>query len=144
MIPPASCLVHPHPADTSRRHEVRRGCEDGRVLTAEGPVGDGHVAVDGVIRTSQLTKIYPGADVAAVDKLDLVVRSGEIFGLLGPNGAGKTTTVGMLTTRVIPTSGQALLGEIDVVAQPTLVKQLIGVASQENTLDRQLTVWENL
>jgi ABC-2 type transport system ATP-binding protein len=114
------------------------------VLTAEGPVGDGHVAVDGVIRTSQLTKIYPGADVAAVDKLDLVVRSGEIFGLLGPNGAGKTTTVGMLTTRVIPTSGQALLGEIDVVAQPTLVKQLIGVASQENTLDRQLMVWENL
>ncbi len=144
MIPPASCVVHPHPADTSRRHEVRRGCEDGRVLTAEGPVGDGHVAVDGVIRTSQLTKIYPGADVAAVDKLDLVVRSGEIFGLLGPNGAGKTTTVGMLTTRVIPTSGQALLGEIDVVAQPTLVKQLIGVASQENTLDRQLMVWENL
>ena len=144
MIPPASCVVHPHPADTSRRHEVRRGCEDGRVLTAEGPVGDGHVAVDGVIRTSQLTKIYPGADVAAGDKLDLVVRSGEIFGLLGPNGAGKTTTVGMLTTRVIPTSGQALLGEIDVVAQPTLVKQLIGVASQENTLDRQLTVWENL
>ncbi|MGD0254407.1 MAG: ATP-binding cassette domain-containing protein [Acidimicrobiales bacterium] len=114
------------------------------MLTAEGPVGDGHVAVDGVIRTSQLTKIYPGADVAAVDKLDLVVRSGEIFGLLGPNGAGKTTTVGMLTTRVIPTSGQALLGEIDVVAQPTLVKQLIGVASQENTLDRQLMVWENL
>ncbi|MGD0320829.1 MAG: ATP-binding cassette domain-containing protein [Acidimicrobiales bacterium] len=110
---------------------------------AEGSV-DERVVVDGVIRTSQLTKIYPGSDVAAVDKLDLEVRPGEIFGLLGPNGAGKTTTVGMLTTRVVPTAGRALLGEIDVVAQPTLAKQLIGVASQENTLDRQLTVWENL
>ena len=44
--------------------------------------------------------------VKAVDELDLEVHEGEIFGLLGPNGAGKTTTVGMLTTRVIPTSGQ--------------------------------------
>jgi ABC-2 type transport system ATP-binding protein len=50
----------------------------------------------------------------------------------------------MLTTRVIPTSGQAWVGTVDVVAQPALAKQLIGVVSQQNTLDRQLTVWENL
>ena len=50
----------------------------------------------------------------------------------------------MLTTRVIPTGGQALVGGIDVVQHPTLVKQLIGVVSQQNTLDRQLTPWENL
>jgi ABC-2 type transport system ATP-binding protein len=99
---------------------------------------------DGVVRTVNLTKVYRGSDVAAVDNLELVVEPGEIFGLLGPNGAGKTTTVGMLTTRVIPTSGRAFLGGIDVVAHPTLTKQLVGVASQENTLDRQLTVWENL
>ena len=64
--------------------------------------------------------------------------------MLGPNGAGKTTTVGVLTTRVIPTGGQAFVGGIDVVEHPTLVKQLIGVVSQQNTLDRQLTPFENL
>jgi ABC-2 type transport system ATP-binding protein len=97
-----------------------------------------------VIRTVELTKVYPGMDVPAVDKLDLSVHAGEIFGLLGPNGAGKTTTAGMLTTRVIPTSGAAFVGAIDVIAQPALAKQLIGIVSQQNTLDRQLTVWENL
>jgi ABC-2 type transport system ATP-binding protein len=62
-----------------------------------------------VIRTEALTKVYPGG-IRAVDGLDLAVKEGEIFGLLGPNGAGKTTTAGMLTTRVIPTSGGAYVG----------------------------------
>jgi ABC-2 type transport system ATP-binding protein len=97
-----------------------------------------------VIRTVELTKVYAGTDFAAVDRLDLSVHAGEIFGLLGPNGAGKTTTAGMLTTRVIPTSGSAYVGGIDVVAHPALAKQLLGIVSQQNTLDRQLTVWENL
>src|SRR5271163_4436387 len=99
---------------------------------------------DAVIHTQDLTKVYPGTDFAAVDKLNLDVRAGEIFGLLGPNGAGKTTTAGMLTTRVVPTSGRALLAGIDVAAHPALAKQLSGIVSQQNTLDRQLTVWENL
>jgi ABC-2 type transport system ATP-binding protein len=98
----------------------------------------------GVIHTVDLTKVYAGTDFAAVDKLNLNVRAGEIFGLLGPNGAGKTTTAGMLTTRVIPTSGSAFVGAIDVIAHPALAKQLLGIVSQQNTLDRQLTVWENL
>jgi ABC-2 type transport system ATP-binding protein len=97
-----------------------------------------------VIRTVQLTKVYAGTDFAAVGELDLSVQAGEIFGLLGPNGAGKTTTAGMLTTRVIPTSGYAYVGGIDVVAHPALAKQLLGIVSQQNTLDRQLSVWENL
>jgi len=97
-----------------------------------------------VIHTEDLTKVYPGTDFAAVDKLNLDVRAGEIFGLLGPNGAGKTTTAGMLTTRVVPTSGRAFLAGIDVAAHPALAKQLSGIVSQQNTLDRQLTVWENL
>ena len=115
------------------------------------PSGTPAVVTDGagddrreVIRTVELTKVYPGMDVAAVDRLDLSVHAGEIFGLLGPNGAGKTTTAGMLTTRVIPTSGSAFVGAIDVIAHPALAKQLIGIVSQQNTLDRQLTVWENL
>jgi ABC-2 type transport system ATP-binding protein len=115
-------------------------------LPTAGPALDGEGRGDRreVIRTVALTKVYPGMDVAAVDALDLSVHAGEIFGLLGPNGAGKTTTAGMLTTRVIPTSGTAYVGAVDVVAQPALAKQLIGIVSQQNTLDRQLTVWENL
>jgi ABC-2 type transport system ATP-binding protein len=97
-----------------------------------------------IIETLDLTKTYPGTDFRAVDGLNLRVDTGEVFGLLGPNGAGKTTTVGVLTTRVIPTSGGAFVGGIDVLRHPTLVKQMIGVVSQQNTLDRQLTPWENL
>ena len=98
---------------------------------------------DEVIRTEALTKDYPGG-IRAVDGLDLSVRSGEIFGLLGPNGAGKTTTAGMLTTRVVPTSGTARVAGIDVVAHPVAAKQVIGVVPQTNTLDRSLSVFENL
>ncbi|MET0627893.1 MAG: ATP-binding cassette domain-containing protein [Acidimicrobiia bacterium] len=100
-------------------------------------------ALDEVIRTDHLTKVYPGGTLA-VDELDLSVMRGEIFGLLGPNGAGKTTTAGMLTTRVIPTGGHAFVGGIDVVERPVAAKQVIGVVPQTNTLDRSLTVWENL
>jgi ABC-2 type transport system ATP-binding protein len=109
-----------------------------------GAAGEPGASGREIIRTSELTKVYAGTDFAAVDRLDLSVHAGEIFGLLGPNGAGKTTTAGMLTTRVIPTSGSAYVGAIDVVAHPALAKQLIGIVSQQNTLDRQLTVWENL
>ena len=97
-----------------------------------------------VIHTEDLTKVYGGTDFAAVDRLNLDVVVGEIFGLLGPNGAGKTTTAGMLTTRVVPTSGRAFIAGVDVAAHPALAKQLSGIVSQQNTLDRQLTVWENL
>jgi ABC-2 type transport system ATP-binding protein len=113
---------------------------------------NGHVNTDGggiadVITTAELTKVFPirtGGGLTAVDHLDLTVHAGEIFGLLGPNGAGKTTTVGMLTTRVVPSSGEARVGGIDVVRHPTAAKQVIGVLPQVNTLDRSLDVYENL
>src|ERR1700750_2880382 len=108
--------------------------------TTERPSG----RPDAVIHTEDLTKVYGGTACAAVDRLNLDVAAGEIFGLLGPNGAGKTTTAGMLTTRVVPTSGRAYLAGVDVAAHPALAKQLSGIVSQQNTLDRQLTVWENL
>lgn len=98
---------------------------------------------EAVICCERLTKLYPG-DILAVDRLDLAVRPGEIFGLLGPNGAGKTTTAGMLTTRIIPTGGKAIVAGIDVVRHPALAKQVFGVVPQTNTLDRSLNVWENL
>ncbi|HKY13830.1 MAG TPA: ABC transporter ATP-binding protein [Microthrixaceae bacterium] len=107
------------------------------------PTAPTDAGTEPAIVTKGLTKIYPG-DVLAVDRLDLTVERGEIFGLLGPNGAGKTTTAGMLTTRVVPTAGSALVGGVDVVGSPAEAKRLIGVVPQTNTLDRSLTVWENL
>ncbi len=107
-------------------------------------------APDEVIAVRGLSKVYPqrgngsGPELVAVDNLELSVNRGEIFGLLGPNGAGKTTTVGMLTTRVTPTSGEAIVNGVDVVADPARAKRDIGVVPQANTLDRSLTVWENL
>lgn len=104
--------------------------------------GEGDGTLD-AIRTRGLTKVYPGA-VTAVDGLDLEVRGSEIFGLLGPNGAGKTTTVGMLTTRIVPSGGSASVGGVDVVADPARGREVCGVVSQGNTLDRGLTVRDNL
>jgi ABC-2 type transport system ATP-binding protein len=125
---------------------LRRGRKVAAISTAAAPASAASLTGGpaAVIHTEDLTKVYPGADFAAVDHLNLDVFAGEIFGLLGPNGAGKTTTAGMLTTRVVPTSGRALLGGVDVATHPALAKQLSGIVSQQNTLDRQLTVWENL
>ncbi|MCA1824158.1 MAG: ATP-binding cassette domain-containing protein [Mycobacteriales bacterium] len=99
-----------------------------------------------LISMTNLRKVYPsaGRSVVAVDGIDLEVRDGEFFGLLGPNGAGKSTTIGMLTTRVIPTAGDAIVADIDVVREPARAKRFLGVVPQTNTLDRQLTVVENL
>jgi ABC-2 type transport system ATP-binding protein len=98
------------------------------------------------IRTEDLRKTYKTSrgDVPAVRGIDLNVATGELFGLLGPNGAGKSTTIGMLTTLVLPTGGRAWVAGIDVVADPVGVKRRIGVVTQNNTLDMQLTVAENL
>jgi len=84
------------------------------------------------------------AQIPALDGLSLKILPGEIFGLLGPNGAGKSTTIGVLTTRVRPTSGQAWIGEHDVWKEQTQVKHLIGVVPQRPNLDFSLTAREIL
>src|SRR5689334_24803896 len=89
-------------------------------------------------------KDQPVREIVALDGLSLDVDGGEIFGLLGPNGAGKSTTVGILTTRVRPTSGQAWIGDYDVWAQQVEVKRLIGVVGQRPYLDFTLTAREIL
>src|ERR1700704_4537731 len=86
----------------------------------------------------------PKNQIPALDGLSLEVQPGEIFGLLGPNGAGKSTTVGVLTTRVRPTSGQAWIGEHDVWKEQVRVKYLIGVVPQRPNLDFSLTAREIL
>jgi ABC-2 type transport system ATP-binding protein len=93
-------------------------------------------------RCENLYKFFDG--VCAIAGLSLDFPESGIAAIIGPNGAGKTTTVGMLTTLVIPTAGKAFVAGIDVVRHPALVKQLIGVVSQNNNLDRALTGWENL
>ena len=82
--------------------------------------------------------------IVALDGISLDILPGEIFCLLGPNGAGKSTTVGVLTTRVRPTSGQAFIGEHDVWQQQVAVKRLIGVVAQRPNLDFSLTAREIL
>ena len=94
------------------------------------------------IHISSLRKQY-GA-VTALDGLDLDVAEGEMFGLLGPNGAGKTTTVGILTTRVRATSGEAIVAGKNVMTEPVAARAQIGVVPQQPNPDLQLTVRENL
>jgi ABC-2 type transport system ATP-binding protein len=110
--------------------------------TAPRPPG----SEDTAIRTEDLRKTYKSArgDVEAVRGIDLDIPPGEFFGLLGPNGAGKSTTIGMLTTLVFPTAGRAWVAGHDVTKDPVAVKRRIGVVTQNNTLDMELTVTENL
>src|SRR5271154_1798495 len=121
------------------------------------------------IRTSELRKVYntapplaagsggafsfaakrgkgkqPKPEIVALNGISLDIQSGEIFCLLGPNGAGKSTTVGILTTRVKPTAGQAWIGENDVWKEQSAVKRLIGVVAQRPNLDFALTAREIL
>jgi ABC-2 type transport system ATP-binding protein len=98
-----------------------------------------------IVEIEKLTKVYESKlRVVALDGIDLELKEGEIFGLLGPNGAGKTTTISIATTRALPTSGTVRIAGVDVVRHPAHARRLIGVVPQFNTLDRSLTVYENL
>ncbi|HYX44292.1 MAG TPA: ATP-binding cassette domain-containing protein, partial [Acidimicrobiales bacterium] len=91
---------------------------------------------DPAVAVVDLVKRYPKSQVNPVDGLTFAVEAGEVFGLLGPNGAGKTTTVGVLTTRVRPTSGHASIGGVDVVGDPVRARSQLAVVPQRNNLDR--------
>jgi ABC-2 type transport system ATP-binding protein len=94
------------------------------------------------VETIDLVKNFNG--LTAVDKVNLSVEKGEIFGLLGPNGAGKTTTIKMLITLLKPTSGKAMVAGFDVLTQADEVRKRIGYVPQESALDIRLTASENL
>jgi ABC-2 type transport system ATP-binding protein len=96
------------------------------------------------VEVIELAKRYKNQPVSAVDGVSFTVEPGEILGLLGPNGAGKTTTVGVLTTRILPTAGRAVVGGVDVVTHPARARQLLGVVPQHNNLDRSLSIRDNL
>jgi ABC-2 type transport system ATP-binding protein len=95
-----------------------------------------------VIETVDLTRRF--GELTAVDKLNIAVDHGEIFGLLGPNGAGKTTTISMLCTILRPTSGTAKVSGFDIVKEANQVRRSIGIVFQDPSVDDRLTGRENL
>ena len=94
------------------------------------------------IAVENLTKKFNG--FVAVDNVSFVIRSGEIFGLLGPNGAGKTTMISMLATLLRPTSGTARVNGFDISKREDAVRKSIGVVFQDQSLDEELTAFENM
>jgi len=95
-----------------------------------------------VIETNQLTKKF--GSFTAVDRLNITVESGEIFGLLGPNGAGKTTRISMLCTMLKPSSGTAKVNGFDIVKEAMQVRKSIGIVFQDPSVDDRMTGRENL
>ena len=97
---------------------------------------------DRIIEVQDLTVRF--GDLAAVDGISFSVRRGEIFGFLGPNGAGKTTTIRTITTIQRMTSGRILVDGFDVDADYLEVRRRIGIAQQHISLDKHLTVRQNI
>jgi ABC-2 type transport system ATP-binding protein len=95
-----------------------------------------------MILLENLEKTYRG--VQALDRVSLRVAEGEIFAYLGPNGAGKTTTIRILSGLTRPSGGRALVGGVDLAADPVGAKRQCGLAPQTVNLDQELTVAENL
>lgn len=98
--------------------------------------------MDAVIATEQLTKRY--GDVTAVERLNLSVQAGEVFGLLGPNGAGKTTTILMLLGLSEPDQGRATVAGLDPTHDAIAVKQRVGYVPDSVGFYEQLSGRENL
>jgi len=95
-----------------------------------------------IINVNNLTKKYNG--YTAVDSISFSVKRGGIFAFLGPNGAGKTTTIKMLTTLLTPTSGVIRLNGFNPVSQPYEVRKSFGIVFQDQSLDDELTAYENM
>jgi ABC-2 type transport system ATP-binding protein len=100
------------------------------------------VSTERAIEAHDLRKSY--GDVAALCGVDLQVEAGSVYGLLGPNGAGKTTAVRILTTLLLPDSGEARVAGVDVLQEPARVRERIGLAGQYAAVDENLTGFENL
>ena len=95
-----------------------------------------------VIVIKDLAKKYD--DKVAVNGISFSVHEGELFGFLGPNGAGKTTTVRCISTLTNMTSGQVLVNGIDIAKDQTEAKKYMGVIQQQISLDKDLTIRENM
>ena len=96
-----------------------------------------------IINVKNLVEVYSDG-TKAVDDITFSVQEGEFFGFLGPNGAGKSTTIKILTTLLRKTSGTATIAGFDVDRQAADIRKVIGVQSQETTVDGDLTGRENI
>ncbi|MDM7997759.1 MAG: ABC transporter ATP-binding protein [Acidobacteriota bacterium] len=94
------------------------------------------------VRVAGLTKSFDS--FVAVDRISFSVRRGEIFGFLGPNGAGKSTTIRMLCGLLLPSDGEAWVGDLDIATQSEQIKRKIGYMSQKFSLYDDLTVEQNI
>ena len=94
------------------------------------------------IHVNHLTRKFN--ELVAVNDISFEIEQGEIFGLLGPNGAGKTTTLAMLSTMLKPTSGSATVNGMDIEHNEDGVRKYIGIVFQDQSLDEELTAWENM
>jgi ABC-2 type transport system ATP-binding protein len=94
------------------------------------------------VEIKNLTKKFN--DFTAVDKINFTVNEGEIFGFLGPNGAGKTTTISMLSTLLNPSSGEAFVNGFNIKTHKDDVRKSIGIVFQDQSLDEELTAYENM
>ncbi|HUW03591.1 MAG TPA: ATP-binding cassette domain-containing protein [Acidimicrobiales bacterium] len=99
-------------------------------------------AVEGLIEAKGLVKRF--GDFTAVAGIDVSVASGELFGFLGPNGAGKTSTMKMIGCVSPPTEGSLRVLGLDPVADGPEIRGRLGVVTQEDTLDIELTVLDNM
>ena len=109
----------------------------------EGREGTPVAAGEPVVSVRELRKTYAGG-VEALKGISFDVHEGELFGLLGPNGAGKSTTIGILTTTVRPSGGEACLGGEDVRANSLRARRRMGVVYQESVLDNEFSGRANL
>jgi len=97
-----------------------------------------------IVRVENIVKTFPKANVVALDGVSLEFEAGIVYGLLGPNGAGKTTLIRVLTTLLRADSGYAEVAGVDVAADPTSARTLIGLAGQFAAVDDYLTGRENV
>ncbi len=95
-----------------------------------------------MIKTEGLTKKYK--NVLALDQLTLHIKEGDIFGFIGPNGAGKTTTIRILSGLLMPTSGKATVGGIDVIRHPRRIRSMVGFMPADFGVYHEMRVWEYL
>ena len=95
-----------------------------------------------MIEVANLTHRY--GERTALSNVTFEVAQGEIFGLLGPNGGGKSTLFRILSTMMAPSEGRAVIGGCDVVRDRAAVRRQVGVVFQTQSLDKALTVEENL
>lgn len=94
------------------------------------------------IQVNKLTKKFN--ELVAVNDVSFAIQRGEIFGLLGPNGAGKTTIISMLSTLLKPTSGTAFVNQFSILENQDAVRKSIGIVFQDQSLDEELTAYENM